>query len=334
MSEDMTISHPQERDPSMDPVYLEFVGIDIAKKTADFHLLKACKAGTITNDPRGVQQLAERLPAPGEVLVVLESTGGYELELYLGLIELGHHVARVNAKRPRDFAKACGRFAKTDRIDAEILARYGEAIRPRPTVDESPIRRKIRAFVDRRRQLVQLKCEEEHRLETLREPLIRRDVQRLVAHLERAIKRLDAQIVKHIDEDPETARRVEQLASVPGVGKLTAAIVLVELPELGQASSKEIAALAGVAPINRDSGTQQGRRRTGGGRRKLRTALYMAALSAKRYNPAIKAFADRLKAKGKPIKAILVACVRKLLITLNAMVKNNTRWERKPAEAG
>lgn len=310
----------------MNEFYQAFVGVDISKDSADFYLHPAGSQGSIRNQPEGHAQLIAKLPAPGSCLIVLESTGGYETELLYALQDAGHAVALVNPRRTRAFAVAQNQWAKTDRIDARIIALFAESTKPEISPKPSENQRKLRGLVVRRRQLVEMQTAERNRHDMTTEAAARRSLRKHLDYLEKEILALEQMIDKLVQKDPEKRESAQRMVSVPGVGKITAMTLVSQLPELGKLNSKEIAALVGVAPINNDSGKKQGKRTTKGGRAELRAVLYMAALTAARVNPIIKPFADRLKAKGKPVKVILVACLRKLLTILNSIEKNKAKW--------
>lgn len=315
----------------MDQGYQAFVGIDISKEVADFHILPSGGNGSVDNDEQGHAKLLRNLPQPGSCLIVIEATGGLEEDLFLELADNGHHVAIVNPMRPREFAKSLGQLAKTDKIDACVLALFAERILPRVTPLPSPENRRLRQFVARRRQLIQLKVAEGNRLKKGDNEAISKSLKKHLTFLERQIADIDREIDRLVKSVPQMAENAERLTSVPGVGQKTAITVVAELPEIGNLSSKQVAAIAGVAPMNRDSGKYKGKRRIRGGRSHLRSALYMAALTAARMNPVIAEFAQRLKEKGKPAKVVLTACIRKLLTILNALVKKKQIWQQKSA---
>jgi transposase len=266
------------------------------------------------------------LPAPGTCLLVLEATGGYERTLASELVAAGHAASVVNARQVRDFAKALGLLAKTDRIDAGVIARFAQQVQPRPLAESHEKQDQLDELVGRRRQLVDLRTAESNRRETSRTEPVRQSLKRSIDTINKDVKRLDKAILKLVESHDDWHDRFELLKSMPGVGDVTAATLLAELPELGELNRQQIAALVGVAPMNRDSGRQRGQRRIQGGRRSLRSTLYMAALTACRCNPVIRQFAQRLKAQGKAHKVVLTACIRKLLVILNTMVKTNTPW--------
>ena len=302
-----------------------FVGVDVAKLTFDFSL-DALKSFALPNSPKGFLQLEKRLPSPGDCLIVMESTGRYHLDLAEHLIVRGHRVAVVQPDRVKRFAESQGIFAKTDRIDARTIVRFAcvTPLRERQKTPENLAR--LQTLVLRRRQLVELRALELQHLEAAHDPSHKLSVQSLVAHLDTLVEQLDQQIDDAIRDDQEFHNKARLLQSVPGVGPVSAATLLVDLPELGNANRAQLAALAGVAPFNDDSGPRSGKRRVRGGRADLRSTLYMTALSLIRCNPVFKAFHKRLKHAGKPYKLIAIACIRKLLNILNSILKNNAPW--------
>jgi len=286
---------------------------------------------SLSADPKGLERLRECLQPTGRCLVVVEATGGYARRLVAELIDAGHDVARVNPRQVRDFARSLGQLAKTDRIDARVLALFAEKVQPRPCEKVPENQAQLDALLTRRRQLVQMKASEQVRLHQAEMREVRKSVSHMLDELRAEIDDIDGQIAQLIDDHDDWSARVQQLATVPGVGPVTSRTLVAELPELGQLDRQKIAALVGVAPINRDSGAFRGRRCISGGRAQVRTTLYMAALTARRCNPVIRAFADRLKKAGKAPKVILTACMRKLLIILNTMARDNTNWNPKLA---
>jgi transposase len=320
-------SHSQGRDIVMDVGFKWFVGIDIAKRTLDVHVLPERTSLKQQNDSKGRQQLREQLPPPGECLIVVEATGGYERALVAELVDAGHQVAVVNPRQARDFAKACGKLAKTDRIDAAVLARFGETMGQLPIQAKIPEKQlELHDLVTRRRQLVELRTAEMNRKENIASKFVRTSLQESVDALNKQIRRFEARIAALVQSDDEWKQKLEIVQSAPGIGPNTSATLIADVPELGQLSRRKISALVGLAPFNCDSGEFRGRRAIRGGRASVRRSLYMATLSARRFNPVIKAFADRLAALGKKPKVIITACMRKLLVILNTMVKNKTRW--------
>jgi transposase len=319
-------------DDSYATVFTSFVGIDVSKETWDVHELPADKPDSFTANRKGLQRLLKHLPSAGSCLIVLEATGGYERDLAAALFDAGHQVAIVNPKRARDFAKALGLLAKTDRVDARALALFAERIRPRLS-QKTPVKRaELDELVARRRQLVAFQTMELNRLQMARQVTAVRSIKRHLTLLEKQIQELNTAIARLIESDDDWRRTAQIVSSAPGIGDTTAATLIAELPELGQLNRAEIASLVGVAPFNYDSGLFQGQRRIRAGRATVRTALYMGTLAAMRCNPTIRAFAERLRAKNKAFKVCLVACMRKLLTILNTMVKNNQLWFAPVAE--
>lgn len=303
-----------------------FVGIDVSKHTWDVYLLPDQQAFTVPATSQGLADLLPQLPAVGTCLIVMEATGGYERDLAAGLLDAGHLVSIANPRQCRDFAKALGQLAKTDRVDARMLALFAEKVRPRLSEKPSEEQEELDELVTRRRQLVAFQAAELVRQEKARHKQAIRSLKKHLELLEKQIKELNAAIAKLIQSDDDWRKRAEIVASTPGIGETTAATLIAELPELGKLNRSEIAALVGVAPFNHDSGKLQGKRCIRGGRKSVRTGLYMATITAMRVNPLIQVFAQRLKAKGKPFKVRLIACMRKLLTILNVMVREQTLW--------
>lgn len=311
--------------------FAEFIGIDVAKSSLDVAARRQCWRHKWSYDAKGLAQLRERLQALGACLVVLEATGGLEQRVAAELVDAGFTVAVVNPRQVRDFARALNRLAKTDRIDATVLAEFAERVGPRPTVLASKTEREFKELVTRRRQLVQLRTMERNRLETVTAKVTLSSIRKMIGSIDREIKQIEAAISDQIRADDDWRQKAEILDSVPGVGEVTSTSLIAELPELGQLNRQEISALAGLAPYNRDSGTFTGRRSIWGGRASVRTALYMAAVSARRCNPIIRRFAQRLEQAGKSFKVVITACMRKLLTILNLLVKNQSPWNPKLA---
>jgi transposase len=302
-----------------------FVGIDVAKETVDVAVRPSGERWEATNDAKGIRRLGRRLRKLGATLVVMEATGGYETELALALTESGLAVRILNPRQVRDFAKGKGLLAKTDSLDAAILAEYAETYRPeaRPLPDEEA--REMAALLARRRQLIDMRTAEKNRLEHARGD-VRKRILAHVAWLESEIKRTEGDLDDRMRRSPLYLEEHERLTSVPGVGNQTALSLILNLPELGTLNRKQIAALAGVAPFNKDSGRRRGKRSVWGGRANVRAVLYMAAGVASRHNEVIGAFYEKLLAAGKPKKLALTACMRKLLTILNAMTRTGTSW--------
>ena len=311
----------------MDDSLVHSVGLDVSKSFLDGHQLPEGHSFRVANSPDGHAELLARLPAPGTCRIVLEASGDYERRIVGDLVAAGHHVAVVNPRQVRDFAKAHGILAKTDRIDARIIARFAQDVKPRPLAKTTEKQGELDQLVTRRRQLLQLRTAESNRLKDGLTKLVRQSVQRSITALTEDIIRLDRAILKLVQSDDDWQQRFELLKTVPGVGEITAAALVAELPELGQLNRQKISALVGVAPYAADSGARTGKRCIRGGRKSLRCVLYMAALSASQHNPVLKKFAERLKSAGKAAKVVLTACIRKLLVILNSMVKQNTPWK-------
>lgn len=256
----------------------------------------------------------------------MEATGSYQKPVAMALLEAGHCVAVVNPRQVRRFAQGIGILAKTDKIDAKILARYAELVRPRTMEKPSENQVQIADLASRRRQLIDLRTAESNRLKQTQQKSVCKSIEQTIQFLNEQIEAIDKQIESLIESDEAWSDQAKLVKSVPGVGKGTAAALAANLPELGRLNRQEIAALVGIAPFNRDSGQFRGKRSIQGGRKQIRSVLYMAALSARRCNPIIREFAQRLTAQGKATKVVLVACMRKLLVILNTMVKNNTHW--------
>lgn len=319
----MTKSKPKE------PIY---VGIDISKDKLDVWV--PGKHSVFTNDEEGHDKLCRFLNRFEIKAVVMEATGGYEIAVSIALDEHGHPVAIVNPRQVRDYAKALGQLAKTDEIDARILAQFGEATRleARPLPDAQ--QRRLRSLMGRRRQILTMLKTEETRLAQARDPEVAASIEAVIEVLRKQLKQIDDDSDRELRESPLWRPLLELLESVPGVGRVLSKTLLAELPELGRVNGKQIAMLAGVAPINHDSGRQRGRRTTWGGRSQIRAVLYMATLAATRFNPVIKAFYRRLvDERGRPKRVALVAAMRKLLTILNAMVRSGRRWDFSPAPA-
>lgn len=302
-----------------------FVGLDVSKTWIDAHSLPDAQIGRFENNEQGLEQCLAWVQAQPACLCVAEATGGFETAVASLLASAGIPIAVVNAKHVRDFAKAFGILAKTDRVDARVLALFAQKRRPplRPLPDET--QRQFINLVDRRRQLVAMRAQEQTRLGLAKGPA-RESLKAHIEWLSTAIADLDRELTVTVRSSELWLVKSKLLASVPGVGKVTLCTLLARLPELGQLDRAAIAALAGVAPFNCDSGQHRGRRRIWGGRADVRCALYMAVISAIRCNPVIKAFYQRLVGAGKPKKLAITACMRKLLTILNCMLRTNTTW--------
>lgn len=304
-----------------------FVGIDVSKACLDVAMRPNGEIWQVSNDPEGIAALVEQLRSRSPELIVLESTGGYEVAAVIGLFAAGLPVVVANPRQVRDFAKAVGKLAKTDVIDARILAHYADAVRPAQRALPDQAAREFAGLVARRRQLVDMRTAERNRVPGVPRRLLPQVHEHLAA-LERYIADLDRDLEELVRSSPVWSAKADLLRSTKGVGPVLSLTLLAELPELGTLDRKEIAALVGVAPLNRDSGTLRGRRTCWGGRAEVRTVLYMATISATRYNPAIRTFYQRLLAAGKNNKKVaLTASAHKLLLVLNALVKNQTPWD-------
>lgn len=310
----------------MDDSFQTFIGVDVSQSAWDVHVLPAGRSFSIRVDDGAAGRLLEQLGSPAASLVVVEATGGVERELVATLLEAGWAVAVVNPRCIRDFAKALNRLAKTDRIDATTIAEFARRIQPRPTQKAAENQERLDALVTRRRQLVGLRSVEQTRKHQAVDRTAKQSIDKTIRFLDRQVADLDQSIARLIDSDDDWRAKRDLIESVPGVGPTTSAALLAELPELGRLNRHQIAALAGVAPFNHDSGQFRGQRRIRGGRTALRTTLYMAAFVAKRFNPRIHSFAERLHRAGKPFKVIVTACMRKLLTILNTLVRNGTAW--------
>jgi len=304
-----------------------FVGLDVAKDHLDGHVRPSGEDFVVTHDEAGLTQLVARLRAIGPTLVVLEATGGYEATVAATLASASLPVAVVNPRQIRDFARATGMLAKTDTLDARVIARFGEAVRPavRPLPTEHAER--LGGLVARRRQLVEMLGAETNRRHQTRDRGLRRRIDAHITWLERALRDLETDLHDTIRSSPAWRETENLLTSVPGVGPITASTLIAELPELGRLDRRQIAALVGVAPFNQDSGTLRGRRMIRGGRSPVRRVLYMATLVATRHNPALAAFYQRLRASGHPTKVALIAALRKLLTILNAILRDRRPWQ-------
>jgi transposase len=303
-----------------------FIGIDVAKAQLEFACRPDRETGTVANDDAGIRELVTRSQGLAPTLIVLEATGGYEAAVVAALATAGLPVVVANPRQVRDFAKATGQLAKTDALDAQVLALFAERVRPTPRPLPDDAVQALDALLTRRRQLLGMLTAERNRLLVAAAP-VRRDLQQHIRFLERRVREADADLHTAIKASPAWRVKDDLLQSVPGVGRVVSLTLLAELPELGRLTHKEIAALVGVAPLNRDSGTLRGKRLVYGGRAPVRAVLYMAALVASKYNPVIRAFYLRLRATGKPAKLALTACMRKLLVILNAIARSGTPWQ-------
>ncbi|MDP6841657.1 MAG: transposase [Rhodospirillales bacterium] len=304
-----------------------FIGIDVARDRLDVHVLPGGKSFSVARDEKGLAVLIRRIRKHGAPLVCLEATGGYEIEVVSAVAAAGLPFAVMNPRQVRDFAKATGRLAKTDRLDAEIIAAFAKAVRPAVRPLPSAEEQQLRVLWRRRRQVVDMATAEKKRLKRERQPDIQARIADHIAILANECDELEAEMRALVQTDTAWRQKAHLLRSVPSIGEITVFSLLAGLPELGSLERNPISALVGVAPINRDSGAMRGRRMIYGGRKHIRNALYMATISAVQFNPAIRAFRDRLRAKGKPPKVILTACMHKLLTILNAILRDQKEWK-------
>jgi transposase len=303
-----------------------FIGIDVAKRQLDVAARPGGERWAAVNDAAGIAGVVERLRTTGPVaLIVLEATGGYEMALVAALTTAQLPLVVVNPRQVRDFARAVGKLAKTDAIDAEVLAHFADAIRPEPRALPDALTQELQGWLGRRRQLLEMLLAEEQRLGRATRT-IRPQIQQHVEWLRSQLRDVDRGLQELIRTSPVWREHENLLRTTPGVGPVLATTLLADLPELGRLNRRQIAALVGLAPLNWDSGQQRGPRHIWGGRAPVRTALYMATLAAVRCNPVIRAFFERLSAAGKPRKVALTACMRKLLTILNAMMHRRVGW--------
>jgi transposase len=303
-----------------------FVGIDVAKEHLDLAVRPTQETWQVPHDHQGIQGIIPRLQELQPTLVVLEATGGLELPLVAALGVAGLPIAVVNPRQVRDFAKATGRLAKTDRLDAQVLAHFAQAVQPQPRPLPDAQGQELAALLTRRQQLVQMLTAEKNRLGSALSP-VRPSLQAHIRWLEQQLSELDRGLRDIIKESPLWRAQDNLIQGVPGIGPVASLTLLADLPQLGTLSRQQISALVGVAPLNRDSGSLRGKRGIWGGRARVRAALYMAALVATRCNPTIRNFYQRLVVAGKAKKVALVACMRKLLTILNSMLKHNRPWD-------
>jgi transposase len=312
--------------------FSQFVGVDVSKSKLDFAFADSKQSWEIKNNQEQiVQELIGRIDHPQATIVVMEATGGYEELLVTLLHQHQIAVAVVNPRRVKDFAAGIGRDAKTDPIDAHVIAFYGQVLKPQGQAAKSADDKKLRGLVERRRQLLDLISQENNRLQQTTDKEIRGYIQQSLETLTKQVKLIDQRLETCVQENTEHTRKIEILESVKGIGPVAISTFLAELPELGRLNRGQIAKLVGVAPMNHDSGQSTRRRRTFGGRSYVRRVLYMATLVATRFNPQIKAFYQRLLGEGKVKKVALTAAMRKLLTILNTLIKNNELWNEEKA---
>ncbi len=309
----------------------KFVGIDVSKSTLDICIEPAVQTLHVTYDEAGIKQIVVRLKEVNPTLIVMEATGGLEIRIATELAGKGLPVAVVNPRQARDFAKATGQLAKTDKVDAAVLAAFAKAIRPqvRPLKDADT--RALDDMVSRRRQLIDMRVQETLRLGTAASKPLEKSLNKHIDWLDKRIAEIGTDLTQRLRKSDVWRTKDDLLRGIPGVGPVTTLTMLAKCPELGKLNRREIAALVGVAPLANDSGKHRGKRFIWGGRADVRTVLYMATVSAITHNGAIKTFADRLKKAGKPPKVVIVACMRKLLTIMNSMLKNNTPWNAETA---
>ena len=306
---------------------LSFIGIDVSKSSLDIAVDPPAEPFSCPNHQSSFPQLIARLTALRPQLIVLEATAGFEIPVTAALAAADLPVVVVNPRQVRHFAKATGKLAKTDRLDASLLAQFARAVRPQLREIKTAAARELEQMLLRRRQLVEMLVGENNRLALTTSSKIKQEISRHVEWLEQSIQRMDDELKRVLQSSPHWREKEDLLRSVPGVGPVLSCTLLAQMPELGKLTGKQIAALAGLAPLNCDSGDRRGERHIQGGRAGVRAVLYMSAMSARRYNPVIKSFYERLVKAGKKPKVALTACMRKLLTILNAMVKSNTKWE-------
>jgi len=303
-----------------------YVGIDIAKLTFDLCSGPQKQNQQFENNTKGIRQAAKMLTGLRPKLVVMEATGGYETPLAAELYAVGLPVAIVNPRRIRDFARARGQLAKTDKIDAEVIATFAAKMQPPTQEHIDHTSRLMKALVARRHQLIRTRTAENNRMEHALEKVITASLGRIIKTIDREIEKVERLIREQLARMPELKAKAQMLDSTPGIGETTAAMLVTEVPELGRLNRRQIAMLIGVAPINRDSGTFRGKRMTGAGRRDVKSRLYMPTLVAIRHNNVIRSFYQHLLSKGKPKMTAIIACMRKLITILNIMVAKNETW--------
>ena len=306
-----------------------YIGVDVAKDHLDIAIRPEGKIWTIQNNDKEIKELVTQIQETSPELIVMEATGGLEINVASSLALTGLPVAVVNPRQVRDFAKSTGKLAKTDTLDAQVLAHFAEAVHPEPRFLSDERSRFLKALIVKRRQIIEMCVSEKNRLR-LCNKATREGIIEHITWLEESLKNLDEELAQAIQTSPIWREKDKLLQSVPGIGKVTTSVLLASLPELGTLDRKKIAALVGVAPFNRDSGTMRGRRSIWGGRAQVRCILYMAALSATRYNPVIKRFYNRLIDVGKTPKVALTACMRKLLVIINSMLRHSSVWRYQP----
>jgi len=317
-------SYLQVRENTMsEPVY---VGIDVSKDTFNVASCPNVLKASLPNTPQGHNQLYKQLKEYPIAIIVMEATGGYEKPIAAELLEANLPAVVVNPRQVRDFARGLGQIAKTDAIDAEVLAKFAQLVQPAPRRHKTAQMTDLAELVHRRRQLNNLRTQESNRLAMAHHQKVRKSVQSVIKVLDHQIEQIDELISEHIKSDDNFSQKDKILRSTPGIGPQTSAMLLSQMPELGELNRQEIASLAGLAPFDRSSGKWIGKGHIWGGRSEVRCVLYMAALTARRCNPVIRRFANRLEGEGKAFKVVITACMRKLLIILNTMIRNQSLW--------
>lgn len=309
------------------PVSPSFVGIDVSKDRLDVHVLPSKRAFAVARNGEGLDRLVGALSELAPALIVLEATGGFELTVAAALAGAGLPLAVINPRQIRDFARATGRLAKTDALDAAIIALFADRIRPEPRPVAEAEAQALAELVARRRQLIEMIGMEANRRRQARAPKVQRTLEATLKTLEAQLAELDREIDDMVRGSPAWRAADDLLTSVPGVGDVTARTLIAELPELGRLDRRRLAALVGIAPLNRDSGQRRGHRAIAGGRTAVRNVLFMATLTAIRWNPVIKAHYAQLTARGRPKKVAIVACMRRLLGILNAIIRTASPWQ-------
>lgn len=303
-----------------------YIGIDISKESFDVHALSSGQDRHFQYNDKGMAECAEWLLAEKASLVVMESTGGYEKRLAAALAAQGLAISVINPRRIRDFAKAKGQLAKTDKLDARIIAMFAATFDPPPQKAVDELTDKIRELIARRQQLVAMRTQEKNRREHASAKVVALSISTIIDTIDKEIEKVESLINDHIDQSPTLQEKKALLQTMPGIGKTTAEFLVSELPELGQLDRRQLASLTGLAPMNRDSGKYRGKRMTGGGRGSVRKAIFFPTLTATRHNPVIKDYYRRLRKNGKKKMVAIVASMRKMLSILNAMAANNQPW--------
>jgi transposase len=319
--------HRQERENAMSAPLC--IGIDIAKESFQVASQPVHLQGSYLNTPKGHREFLRSLQTLGVTQIVLEATGGYEKPLAVELLQAGYHVVVVNPRQVRDFARGLGKLAKTDPIDADTLAQFSQIVKPQPKPPRKPHIETLAELVTRRRQLSDLLTQESNRSQMIHHVKVRKSIRKMMKVLEHQIRQLDELIDEQIQADDDLQHNDRLLRSTPGIGPHTSAMLLSHLPELGQLNRHEIAALVGLAPYDRKSGKQDRGAHIAGGRKQVRCMLYMAALTARNWNPSIRHFSETLEKQGKSFKVVITACMRKLLVICNAIVRDQQLWTPK-----